>query len=129
MTDRSRYEKKLFFIGALWNWIASLLLLFLYFVNQELLEYYHKIPETMLWYYIFLGAVFVFGLGYYYISKDVQRNRDLIKMGVLAKGIVFLLFLIYLIEGEVRVLLFLGGFVDLIFAVLFAEVLVRMRQA
>jgi len=83
----------------------------------------------MLWYYIFLGAVFVFGLGYYYISKDVQRNRDLIKMGVLAKGIVFLLFLIYLIEGEVRVLLFLGGFVDLIFAVLFAEVLVRMRQA
>lgn len=129
MTDRPKYEKRLFLIGALWNWSASLLLLFLYFVNQELLQYYHKIPETMLWYYIFLGAVFIFGLGYYYISKDVQRNRDIIKMGILGKVVVFLLFLIYLIEGEVRLLLFLGGFVDLIFAVLFAEVLVRMRES
>ncbi len=83
----------------------------------------------MLWYYIFLGAVFIFGLGYYYISKDVQRNRDIIKMGILGKVVVFLLFLIYLIDGEVRLLLFLGGFVDLIFAVLFAEVLVRMRES
>jgi hypothetical protein len=127
VTDRPKYEKRLFFIGALWNWSASVLLLFLYFVNQELLKYYHEIPETMLWYYFFIGTVFVFGLGYYWISKDVQRNRDIIKMGIIGKPAVFLLFLVYLMEGEAKLLLFLGGSVDLIFAVLFAEVLFRMR--
>jgi hypothetical protein len=129
MATREQYEKKLFFIGALWNWSASVILLFLYFVNQELLKYYHEIPENMLWYYFFIGTVFVFGLGYYWISKDVQRNRDIIKMGIIGKTAVFLLFLVYLIEGEAKLLLFLGGFVDLIFAMLFAEVLLKMKSS
>lgn len=77
----------------------------------------------MLWYFIVFGAVFIFGLGYYWISKDVERNRDIIKMGIIAKVMVFLLFLIYMIKGDITWLLFLAGCIDLVFAVLFKQVL------
>ena len=125
MSEKGMYEKNLFFIGALWNWSAAILFVGLSVVNRQLLTYFHNIPQTMLWYYCFLGAVFVFGMGYYWISKDVRRNRDIIKMGIMGKIIVFLLFLIYLLKGEITFLLFLAGCVDLIFTVLFVKVLVR----
>jgi len=100
-------------------------------LNKELLTYFHRIPETMLWYYLFLAAVFVFGIGYYWISVDTWRNRDIVKMGIIAKILVFLLFLLYLLKGEITLLLFLAGCVDLLFAGLFIKVLIRMtkRQA
>ena len=125
MSEKGMYEKNLFFIGALWNWSAAILFVGLSVVNRQLLTYFHNIPQTMLWYYCFLGAVFVFGMGYYWISKDVRRNRDIIKMGIMGKIIVFLLFLIYLLKGEITSLLFLAGCVDLIFTVLFVKILVR----
>jgi hypothetical protein len=127
MNTAGTYEKNLFFVGALWNWSASMIFLSLSFVNKGLLAYFHKIPETMLWYYCFLGAVFIFGIGYYWISMDVWRNRDIIKMGVAGKILVFLLFFVYLLKGEITFLLFLAGCVDLLFAILFIKVLTRMK--
>lgn len=126
MFEKGTYDKNLFFIGALWNWSAAALFFGLSISNKQLLTYYHVIPQTMLWYYCFLGAVFVFGIGYYWISKDVTRNRDIIKMGILGKAMVFLLFLIYLFKGEITILLFLSGCVDLIFTILFVKVLIRL---
>ena len=125
MAEKGTYEKNLFLIGALWNWGAAILFVGLSVVNKQLLTYFHNIPQTMLWYYCFLGAVFIFGIGYYWISKDVSRNRDIIKMGILGKILVFLMFLIYLFKGEITVLLFLAGCVDLIFTILFIKVLVH----
>jgi hypothetical protein len=125
MSEKGTYDKNLFFIGALWNWSAATLFFGLSIVNKELLTYYHDIPQTMLWYYCFLSAVFIFGLGYYWISKDVSRNRDIIKMGIIGKTMVFLMFLIYLFKGEITILLFLAGCVDLIFTILFVKVLVH----
>jgi hypothetical protein len=126
MSEKRTYENNLFFIGALWNWCAATLFFGLSIVNKQLLTYYHDIPQTMLWYYCFLGAVFIFGLGYYWISKDVSRNRDIIKMGIIGKALVFLMFLIYLFKGEITILLFLAGCVDLIFTILFIRVLMRI---
>ncbi|RJP84955.1 MAG: hypothetical protein C4518_17780 [Desulfobacteraceae bacterium] len=119
------YEKRLFFIGALWNWSAAMLFFGLSVVNKELLSYFHKIPETMLWYYGFLAAVFIFGIGYFWISHDVWRNRNIIKMGIIGKTAVFLLFFAYLVKGEITLLLFMAGCVDLIFTILFIKVLLR----
>ena len=66
-----------------------------------------------------------FGIGYYWISKDVWRNRNIIKMGIFGKTLVFMMFLIYLFRNEITILLFLAGCVDLIFTILFINVLVR----
>lgn len=123
MEQSAAYQRNLFFIGALWNWGAALLFVGLFFINENLLELFLKVPESMLWYFIVFGAVFIFGLGYYWISKDVERNRDIIKMGIIGKVMVFLLFLIYMIKGDITWLLFMAGCVDLVFAVLFKQVL------
>ncbi len=125
MPGKGIYEKNLFFTGALWNWGAAMLFFSLSVVDKQLLVYFHNIPQAMLWYYCFLGAVFIFGLGYYWVSKDLLKNRDIIKMGIAGKIMVFTLFLIYLFKGEITFLLFLAGCVDLIFTILFFKVLVR----
>ncbi len=120
------YEKRLFFSGALWNWSAAILLFGLSILNKELLTYFHDIPQTMLWYYIFIAAVVIFGIGYYWISKDVARNRDIIKMGIMGKIAIFMIFSIYLLKGEVTFLFFLVGCGDLVFTILFFKVLSRI---
>lgn len=123
MTQNESYQKNLFFIGALWNWSAAILFIGLSIVNKQLLSYFHNIPQTMLWYYCFLCAVFIFGMGYYWVSKDVQRNRDIIKMGIIGKVVVFIMFSVYMIKGDITWLLFMAGCVDLIFTFLFKQVL------
>jgi hypothetical protein len=125
MASTGVYEKNLFFVGALWNWGAAMLFFGLSVVNTELLTYFHKIPETMLWYYCFLGAVFIFGIGYFWISQDIRRNRNIIKMGIIGKTMVFVMFLVYLYKAEITLLLFLAGCVDLVFTILFIKVLMR----
>jgi hypothetical protein len=128
MSGKRPYEKNLFFIGALWNWSAAILFFVLSFLNKQWLAYFHQIPQTMLWYYGFLGAIFIFGIGYYWVSKDVVQNRDIIKMGIIGKIMVFLLLLVYMIKGEITLLLFPAGCVDLIFTILYARVLIQISK-
>ncbi len=125
MQSRERYHKTMFFIGALWNWGLSLLFISLSIINKQLLSpFLNNIPESMMCFYAFSAAVFIFGMGYYWTSKDVQRNRDIIKMGILGKITVFALFLTYTIFGEVTLMGLMAAIVDLVFAGLFVEVLI-----
>ncbi len=129
MQSRERYNKAVFFIGALWNWSASLFFLLLAIVNKQLLSFFlNRIPESMMWLYAFLGAVFVFGLGYYWTSKDVRRNRDIIKMGICGKVFVVVIFLAYAILNEITLIGLMTAMVDLVFAGLFLEVLIRLPK-
>ena len=68
---------------------------------------------------VFLALAFVFGIGYYWVSRDVRKNRDLVRLGVLGKLAVFVLFSIAWITGEIPFLLVFPGVGDLIFAILF----------
>jgi hypothetical protein len=129
MQSKERYNKALFFVGALWNWGASLFFLVLAVVNKQLLSLFlNSISESMMWLYAFLGAVFVFGLGYYWTSKDVRRNRDIIKMGICGKVVVVVIFGVYAILGEITLLGLMTAMVDLVFAGLFLEVLIRLPK-
>jgi hypothetical protein len=71
-------------------------------------------------------AVFVFGLGYYWISKHTERNRDLIKMGIIGKAAVFCLMTYGWQTDVVTVLVFFAGIVDLLFTILFVKVLINL---
>jgi len=126
MQSRERYHKTMFFISALWNWGVSLLFISLSIINKQFLSpFLNRIPESMMFFYAFLAAVFIFGIGYYWIGKDVQRNRDIIKIGILGKIAVFALFLIYTISGEVTLIGLMAAIIDLVFAGLFVEVLIK----
>jgi hypothetical protein len=124
--DRKLYYKRLFFIGAIWNWVAGLLFFFwsdpIYsFFNMKAINY----PGVM---QLAMALVFVFGIGYYWVSKDISMNHDIVKLGIIAKTLVFLVFSYHTLIGNMPPQLGLSGVVDLIFAVLFLEFLMKMRK-
>jgi len=62
----------MFFTGALWNWGAAILFFLAYkpifaWLGMKELNY----PLVM---YAFLILVFVFGVGYYWVSKDISKK-------------------------------------------------------
>ena len=73
-----------------------------------------------------MGAAFVFGIGYYWISKNTQQNRDLIKLGIIEKTFVFCILTYGWQTDVVTILVFLAGAVDLLFTLLFVEVLMKL---
>jgi hypothetical protein len=73
-----------------------------------------------------MGAAFVFGIGYYWISINTQRNRDLIKLGIIGKTIVFCLLTYGWQTDVVTILVFLAGAVDFFITLLFVEALMKL---
>jgi hypothetical protein len=73
------------------------------------------------------SCLFVFGLGYYWVSRDLLRNRDLVKLGVIGKPLVFLVFFGHALAQEIPVVLVIPSLLDLLFGALFMEFLVRSR--
>jgi hypothetical protein len=61
------------------------------------------------------------------VSADLSRNRDLVKLGVIGKPLVFLVFLGHAVMKEIPALLVAPSLVDLLFGVLFLEFLLRTR--
>ena len=74
--------------------------------------------------HLFLGLVFIFGIGYYWISLDAEKNRGIIWLGFLGKSMVVLLLLIHLFRGNISLRLASLGLVDLWYAIQFMRFLV-----
>lgn len=72
-----------------------------------------------------MGMVFVFGIGYYWVSTDFERNRDIVKIGIITKVLVFVLVSTYFLMGDAKQLGLIPGIIDLFFAALFFETLMR----
>jgi hypothetical protein len=119
----------MFLAAAIWNWTLAIGFLTLsridinYFPATGLV-----IPNTMLWFDSFLGLVFAFGLGFYFVSKSVKENHGLIQMAVFEKFWVFLIGVSWFILGQASILVV--GFVtgDLILGLLFIEDLIAIRK-
>ncbi len=127
--ERERYHRLVFLFAAIWNWTLAIAFLVLpridinYFLVTGLV-----IPNTMLWFDSFLGLVFAFGLGFYFVSKSVKENHGLIQMAVFEKFWVFIVGVIWFILGQASglVVLFVTG--DLILGLLFIEDLIAIRK-
>ena len=76
-------------------------------------------PEQSLWVQQFAGLVFVFGIGYYWASRDFEANVQIIRMAVIGKVGVVLIGLLNVATGDVSWQFMLPASGDLIFAILF----------
>jgi len=119
----------MFLVAAIWNWTLAIAFLVLpridinYFPLTGLV-----IPNTMLWFDSFLGLVFAFGLGFYFISKSVKENHGLIQMAIFEKFWVFIVGVIWFILGQASALVVLFVTGDLILGLLFIEDLIAIRK-
>ncbi|NVM27243.1 MAG: hypothetical protein HWN65_00265 [Candidatus Helarchaeota archaeon] len=128
--DREKYYKHLFLIGAIWNWIVaiSLLLLSIFMLDVAALIFEMAIPPSLIWFHVVVGIVFIFGVGYYLISRDLNKNHGIVVLGVFEKYFFFLTLLVYFILGDINIYAVLFGAVDFVFGCLFIEFLIKFKN-
>ena len=109
--------KYIFQLKATINWIESLALLFADRWIRELLgEKPLTNPEYL---QLFVVLVFVIGIGYWWVSQDISRNREIVKVGIYAQSSVFVVLAYQTLISNVHPLYLIPGVIDLIFAILF----------
>lgn len=120
------YYRKLFFWGAIWNFMATVPFVLGYRMLFPLLGM--ASPRYPVFLLMFLGLCFVFGLGYYWVSLDIEQNHGIVMMGILGKTLVFVGLFWASVTGQVHVILLGPGLVDLIFALLYVEFLRTVKR-
>lgn len=74
--------------------------------------------------HLFLGLVFIFGIGYFWVSMDITQNRAIVWLGFLGKSLVVLLLLIHAFQDNISWRLASLGLVDLWYAIRFMRFMV-----
>ena len=120
----------MYLIAAIWNWVLAITFLILPRID---INYFSlagdTIPPTLLWFDCFMGLVFAFGIGFYLVSLDPQKNHGLVKIAAFEKVWVFIIGFSYFLIGEASLLLLGVVLGDLIFGILFIEDLLAILRA
>jgi hypothetical protein len=110
---------RIMFTTAAWfNWVAGLAVA----VNVELLFGLFGItplPTEPLFLQLFAWLVIVFGIGYFWASRDPVANVPVIKLGLIGKLSVVLVSLVCVMTGSISWQFMLLVSVDLLYAILF----------
>ena len=115
---KQQNARKMLLGGAVFNWVVSISLFFAPEILLGLLSV-TPAPEQSIWVQQFAGLVFVFGIGYYWASRDFESNIQIIKMAVIGKTSVVLIALLNVISGDISWQFMLPVSGDLVFVALF----------
>ena len=128
--DRRKYHRVMFTIAAFWNWIVAVTFIILPRIDISYFSIAGDVPppNTLLWFDSFMGFIFVFGIGYYIISLNIEKNHGLIAMVSIEKAWVFVLAVLYFVIGEASGIVVAIATVDIIFGILFIEQLFAIRK-
>lgn len=128
--EKTKYYKYLFLIGAIWNWAVAIILFLvsIFMVDLAASIFGMAIPPSFIWFHIVVCIIFIFGIGYYIVGRDLTKNRGIVILGVLEKYLFFTAFLIYFLLGDINILPILLTIVDVIFSCLFLEFLINYKS-
>jgi len=127
--DKKKFYKKMFFSAAIWNWIVGLTLLMLSFINPNILPLFGvDIPPSLVFMQMLFILVIVFGIGFFLVYQDLEKNKGIVIMSIFEKISFFVVFLIYFILGDVNFLVLLLNIIDLIFGILFIEFVINTKR-
>jgi hypothetical protein len=120
--------KRIFLIGALWNLGGGALIIFLtdwIFGTAGLTP-----PSPPAYYQSWIALFMVFGLGYYFVSRDLYRNRDIALLGAIGKLAFTAVFLYNLsaYPGQIPQFFLLPMAGDIVFAILFLLFVLQARR-
>jgi hypothetical protein len=105
------------FLGkGVWNCLFTLFLLF----GDGMLREWLRMPSAdPVYRELFLAMAFVFGIGYWWVGRDVTQNHAIVHLVIYGQLSVFVIAVIHSVRGELPLLYALPALVDLVFAVLF----------
>lgn len=128
--QKKKYAK-LFFIGALWNLcIGGSGLLLPKFINKLMFGFKRVIaygPVTFALQLVW-ALIFVYGMGYYFVSRDPEKNRGIVWMGIIGKLAFFFTALGYYSKKVITLLAMLLCFGDFVFSILFSLFLAKTKD-
>jgi len=126
----ANYYKVLFIIAGIWNlaagiicWIGSILMPDVFFKMFNMPS-----PASLFPFHAMFWFIIAFGIGYIIVSRDITKNQGIILIGMLAKTLFFIDCVITLLLKEANIMLLVTGVVDLVFAVLFLEFLLKAKK-
>lgn len=122
---RSRYAGRVFAAAGIFNVVVGASLLLAPGVTAALLGL--AWPQGRLFMDMAAWLILVLGLGYCLTARNPERNRDLMLIGGLGKLFVLPLMLTAWRHGEIGPPGVIAGAGDFVFALLFFDVLRRMR--
>jgi hypothetical protein len=118
MTDKESFYRKVFLVGAAYDMILGAAFFIAWRPIYDALGIQYLGHPSYL--HITTAYIFVQGLGYWYVSRNIIRNLDLVRVGIVYKAIYVGLAAYYLIIGELPHAVFAWFAVfDLIFLLLF----------
>jgi len=121
------YDKILFAMAAAWNLGAAATLVF----NPDFLLARLSVndPGARLLARSFASSVTTWGIGYALVAFDRKRFRDFAWLGAISKAIFFTVYAAAFFGGRISFAAFIPALVDLIFAILFVEFLLRTSHS
>lgn len=119
---KNETRRQIYFLGALWNFgfaLSGLALprLTLWLVSGSTKAITGILARTF--FAFFWVAVGLFGIGYYLVSRDPERNEAVIWTGCLGKVIIFFTFVRLYIHRHITLFGMLAGLGDFIWTLFF----------
>jgi hypothetical protein len=115
----------LFRTAALFNWSAVVFFLPVLGLADRLGR---GAPTGTVFEHLGIGAIGLFGLGYWMVASAPEQNRGIVQLGLLGKVLAIVLVAGHYLAGNVSAPLALVVSGDVVFAVLFARYLATTRR-
>lgn len=124
VTDRT--YQRIFLVGALWNLFGAGSFFLLW---RQAFAYFHlEPPHYLAFFQAWLALAFVFGIGYYYVSRDLYGNLNIVRLGIYGKTAFSAIFIYHVIFSGFHPVFLGGAFIDLVFVVLYGLFLAHARR-
>jgi len=122
------FYKTFFMVAAVYDAILGAVFLLLYAPVYQFLSI--SLPENPAYLHMIAGFVFVQGLGYWFVSRNMERNVDLVKAGAVYKAVYVLVTLNAMVAGHLPHAMFAWfAACDALFFVWFIRFLMLARPA
>ncbi|MHA2035115.1 MAG: hypothetical protein ACW972_07575 [Promethearchaeota archaeon] len=127
--EKKIYYKYLFLIGAIYNLLIGGAFIALSPLGDSLSSIFGmQTPPSLVFMHGFFGLVFIIGIGYYIVSRDIDNNHGVVILGAIGKFYMIILFSIYFALGYSNFLPVIPAIGDLIFGILFVEFLINHKK-
>jgi len=122
------FYRTFFVVAAAYDAILGAVFLLLYAPVYQFLSI--PLPENPAYLHMIAGFVLVQGLGYWFVSRNMERNVDLVKAGAVYKAVYVLVTLNAMYTGHLPHAMFawFGAF-DALFFIWFVRFLMLVRPA
>ena len=116
--SKEKSYRYLFLIAALYDFVLGLVFFFfLPFFFEEIYDI--AAPIYPAFFQASAAFVFVMGIGFYFVYRNIYRNVDIVKIGITFKSVYTALAFYYVFIENMPWVFSIFGFLDIIFIVFF----------